>query len=251
MTTLFSSLFDSDWDLSSLLSSMYIANRTLSALDTDDFGSFSSLDKLTPPRVRPLTPVDMCQGYTVPIVYKDETWEEIERKKKAASACGSSSTLSSELPWKERKSRIDNALSWLRTELETMRVQDKALLGQLQRCQETIESIKQQRALWEECSEDDLDEGDEDHWEDWEISEFERSFAEGSEYASSTLSSKDSRSSGSTTTSGVSSMASQRSDRSDRSEKSPSMYQFSSSQNSTSKVSRTNSYFRQDLEVTV
>lgn len=53
---------------------------------------------------------------------------------------------------------------------ETMRVQDKALLGQLQRCQETIESIKQQRALWEECSEDDLDEGDEDHWEDWEIS---------------------------------------------------------------------------------
>ena len=59
---------------------------------------------------------------------------------------------------------------------ETMRAQDKELLGQLQRCQETIESIKQQRSLWEEGSEDDLDEGDEDHWEDWEITGKKKNF---------------------------------------------------------------------------
>ena len=52
-----------------------------------------------------------------------------------------------------------------------MRAQDKQLMSQLQRCRETIDSLKQQRSSWEEGSEyGDLDEEDEeDHWEDWEI----------------------------------------------------------------------------------
>ncbi|KAK7469956.1 hypothetical protein BaRGS_00036060, partial [Batillaria attramentaria] len=58
--------------------------------------------------------------------------------------------LRKEVPWKERRSRIDSALSWLRNELESLRAMDTALMTQFRRCQDTIESLKQQRdAAWD------------------------------------------------------------------------------------------------------
>ncbi|KAK6186861.1 hypothetical protein SNE40_006126 [Patella caerulea] len=79
--------------------------------------------------------------------------------------------------WRDRKKNIDDALSWLRTELSNLKIQDQQILGQLRRCQDTIENLKIQKNTWHDgdMSEDDLDE-DEGHWEDWEISEFDRAF---------------------------------------------------------------------------
>ncbi|OWF55766.1 dentin sialophosphoprotein-like [Mizuhopecten yessoensis] len=79
--------------------------------------------------------------------------------------------------WEERTNRIQDALKWLRSELGSLRAQDKALLSSLSRCQDTIEDIKKQRTVLNENDEDDLEEDeeeDEDHWEDWEIAEFDR-----------------------------------------------------------------------------
>ncbi|XP_069106738.1 uncharacterized protein [Argopecten irradians] len=78
--------------------------------------------------------------------------------------------------WEERTNRIQDALKWLRSELGSLRAQDKALLSSLSRCQDTIEDIKRQRTVLNENDEDDLeeDEDEEDHWEDWEIAEFDR-----------------------------------------------------------------------------
>ena len=47
-----------------------------------------------------------------------------------------------------------------------MRAQDKVLLSQLKRCQDTIEVIKKQRSEEMEEGEEEEEEG---HWEDWEI----------------------------------------------------------------------------------
>ncbi|ESO89678.1 hypothetical protein LOTGIDRAFT_164981 [Lottia gigantea] len=81
--------------------------------------------------------------------------------------------------WRERKKRIDDALSWLRTELSNLKIQDQQILGQFRRCQDTIDNLKSQKTLpwsdWDMTSEDDLEE-DEGHWEDWEIKEFEQEF---------------------------------------------------------------------------
>ncbi|KAK3087673.1 hypothetical protein FSP39_009013 [Pinctada imbricata] len=71
--------------------------------------------------------------------------------------------------WQERQGRIECALKWLRSELGLLRAQDKVLLSQLKRCQDTIEVIKKQREEFNEIEEDD-----EGHWEDWEIAEFDR-----------------------------------------------------------------------------
>lgn len=49
----------------------------------------------------------------------------------------------------------------------TLRTQDKELISQLNRCQDTIEAIKKQRTQFNEN--DELDEEEEGHWEDWEI----------------------------------------------------------------------------------
>ncbi|XP_033727014.1 uncharacterized protein LOC117316506 [Pecten maximus] len=79
--------------------------------------------------------------------------------------------------WEERTNRIQDALKWLRSELGSLRAQDKALLSSLSRCQDTIEDIKKQRTVLNENDEDDLEEDEdeeEDHWEDWEIAEFDR-----------------------------------------------------------------------------
>ncbi|XP_025091475.1 uncharacterized protein LOC112562427 isoform X3 [Pomacea canaliculata] len=95
-----------------------------------------------------------------------------------------------DVPWSERRSRIDSALSWLRNELESLRAMDATLVTQFRRCQETIETLKQQRdAVWDGegsdwgwgygCGGDgsEFDE-DEEAWEDWEIAEFEKKWAE-------------------------------------------------------------------------
>ncbi|KAL5014078.1 hypothetical protein ScPMuIL_008348 [Solemya velum] len=73
------------------------------------------------------------------------------------------------LPWTERQNRIEAALSWLRSELELLRAQDRTLLSQLQRCQETIDVIKKQKSV--AAYESDDEEG---HWEDWELAEYEK-----------------------------------------------------------------------------
>lgn len=77
--------------------------------------------------------------------------------------------------WDERQGRIEGALKWLRSELGLLRAQDKVLLSQLKRCQDTIEVIKKQRS--EEM--EDGEEEEEGHWEDWEIAEFDRRCKEG------------------------------------------------------------------------
>ncbi|XP_062592086.1 uncharacterized protein LOC134253574 [Saccostrea cucullata] len=77
--------------------------------------------------------------------------------------------------WDERQGRIEGALKWLRSELGLLRAQDKVLLSQLKRCQDTIEVIKKQRS-------EEMEEGEEEeegHWEDWEIAEFDRRCKEG------------------------------------------------------------------------
>ncbi|KAJ8322250.1 hypothetical protein KUTeg_000721 [Tegillarca granosa] len=62
------------------------------------------------------------------------------------------------------------------TETGLLRAQDKVLLSQLQRCQDTIEDIKKQRRL---------SESEEEEWEDWEIAEFDRREKEASEASQS------------------------------------------------------------------
>ncbi|KAH3897099.1 uncharacterized protein LOC127864539 [Dreissena polymorpha] len=78
----------------------------------------------------------------------------------------------------ERKERIDKALSWIRSELGVLRTQDKVLMSQFQRCNDSIEELKRQRPWYEVFS--DEEEGEEDagskHWHDWEIEEFDRDF---------------------------------------------------------------------------
>nr|KAG5688771.1 hypothetical protein BaRGS_030640 [Batillaria attramentaria] len=60
---------------------------------------------------------------------------------------------------------------------------DTALMTQFRRCQDTIESLKQQRdAAWDNdwwwgADGSEFDE-EEEAWEDWEIAEFERKWAE-------------------------------------------------------------------------
>lgn len=76
----------------------------------------------------------------------------------------------------KRQGRIEDALKWLRSELGLLRAQDKVLLSQLQRCQDTIEDIKKQRRL---------SESEEEEWEDWEIAEFDRREKEASEASQS------------------------------------------------------------------
>lgn len=92
--------------------------------------------------------------------------------------------LRKEVPWKERRTRIDSALQWLRNELESLRAMDTALMTQFRRCQDTIESLKQQQrdAAWDNewwwgADGSEFDE-EEEAWEDWEIAEFERKWAE-------------------------------------------------------------------------
>ncbi|KAK3580017.1 hypothetical protein CHS0354_030916 [Potamilus streckersoni] len=74
--------------------------------------------------------------------------------------------------WEQRRQRIDKALSWIRSEMNVLRTQDKVLMSQFQRCQESIEQLKQQRPWLSDNYSDDED--DERHWEDWEIEEFDR-----------------------------------------------------------------------------
>ena len=62
---------------------------------------------------------------------------------------------------------ISDKFNWLLLILQgDLRTQDKQLLEDLNRCQDTIEHIKKQRAQTEE---DIGEEDEEDHWEDWEI----------------------------------------------------------------------------------
>lgn len=77
------------------------------------------------------------------------------------------------IPWKTRKERIDSALSWLKKELASLRDMDKNIVNQFRRCQDTIETLKNQREIWEGLSE----EGEEaDYWDDLEINEFNRNY---------------------------------------------------------------------------
>lgn len=76
--------------------------------------------------------------------------------------------------WNKRRSRIDKALSWIRTELGVLRTQDKVLMSQFQKCQDSIEQLKKQRPWYEIYSDDE--EEDEKHWEDWEIDDFDRAY---------------------------------------------------------------------------
>ncbi|XP_036356175.1 uncharacterized protein LOC115232168 [Octopus sinensis] len=55
-----------------------------------------------------------------------------------------------------------------------IRAQDKALLSQLQQCQDNIEWLKSQRQQAAEQHELQSLTDDDSYWEDWEISEFER-----------------------------------------------------------------------------
>ena len=48
----------------------------------------------------------------------------------------------------------------------SLRTQDKVLTSQFQRCQDSIEQLKKQKAWYEMFSDD---EEDDRHWEDWEI----------------------------------------------------------------------------------
>ena len=48
-----------------------------------------------------------------------------------------------------------------------LRTQDKVLMSQFQRCQDSIEELKKQRPWYEVFS--DEEEEDSRHWEDWEI----------------------------------------------------------------------------------
>ncbi|XP_012937060.1 flocculation protein FLO11 [Aplysia californica] len=75
--------------------------------------------------------------------------------------------------WKERKERIDSSLSWLKNELADLRAMDNTLISQFKRCQDTIETLKNQRDFWEGLCE----EGEEaDYWDDYEINEFNRRY---------------------------------------------------------------------------
>ncbi|KAL4218428.1 hypothetical protein ACF0H5_023163 [Mactra antiquata] len=80
--------------------------------------------------------------------------------------------------WNDRRHRIDKALSWIRGELGVLRTQDKVLMSQFQRCQDSIEELKKQKPWYEVFSDDEYDDDEyEDggrHWEDWEIDEFDR-----------------------------------------------------------------------------
>lgn len=76
--------------------------------------------------------------------------------------------------WNDRRKRIDKALTWIRSELGVLRTQDKVLMSQFQRCQDSIEELKKQRPWYEVFSDDEEDE-DGKHWEDWEIEEFDKS----------------------------------------------------------------------------
>ncbi|GFR77081.1 hypothetical protein ElyMa_005816000 [Elysia marginata] len=78
-----------------------------------------------------------------------------------------------EVTWGERKARMDSALSWLKTELAALRDIDNQLICQFRRCQDTIETLKTQRDVWEGLSE----EGEEcDYWDDYEINEFNKKY---------------------------------------------------------------------------
>lgn len=51
-----------------------------------------------------------------------------------------------------------------------LRTQDKVLMSQFQRCQDSIEELKKQRPWYEVFSDEDEDDDDDGkHWEDWEI----------------------------------------------------------------------------------
>ncbi|KAK6960274.1 flocculation protein FLO11 [Biomphalaria glabrata] len=75
--------------------------------------------------------------------------------------------------WNERKSRIDAALSWLKTELATLREMDNTLISHFKKCQETIDALKTQRDVWEGLSEEGEDG---DYWDDFEICEFNKKY---------------------------------------------------------------------------
>ncbi|GFO45739.1 hypothetical protein PoB_007224400 [Plakobranchus ocellatus] len=78
-----------------------------------------------------------------------------------------------DVPWSERKARMDTALSWLKAELASLRDMDNTLIVQFKRCQDTIETLKTQRDVWEGLSE----EGDEgEYWDDYEINEFNKKY---------------------------------------------------------------------------
>ncbi|XP_060567142.1 RNA polymerase-associated protein LEO1-like [Ruditapes philippinarum] len=77
--------------------------------------------------------------------------------------------------WNDRRKRIDKALTWIRSELGVLRTQDKVLMSQFQRCQDSIEELKKQRPWYEVFSDDEEEEEDGKHWEDWEIDDFDKS----------------------------------------------------------------------------
>ncbi|BFZ21424.1 hypothetical protein BsWGS_24463 [Bradybaena similaris] len=78
-----------------------------------------------------------------------------------------------EVTWKQRKERINSALSYLKQELAGLRDMDSTLISQFKRCQETIETLKTQRDVWEGLSE----EGEEgEYWDDYELNEYNRRY---------------------------------------------------------------------------
>ncbi|KAH9490540.1 hypothetical protein Btru_034053 [Bulinus truncatus] len=75
--------------------------------------------------------------------------------------------------WNERKNRIDASLSWLKTELASLREMDNTLISHFKRCQETIDALKTQRDVWDGLSEEGEDG---EYWDDYEITEFNKKY---------------------------------------------------------------------------
>ncbi|RUS88309.1 hypothetical protein EGW08_003947, partial [Elysia chlorotica] len=109
-----------------------------------------------------LTPVVMRNGVLSDEQERHGTSQQLKEKSCAADAT-----------WGERKAWMDSALSWLRTELAGLRDMDNLLICQFRRCQDTIETLKTQRDVWEGLSE----EGEEcEYWDDYEINEFNKKY---------------------------------------------------------------------------
>ncbi|XP_059144550.1 mucin-2-like [Physella acuta] len=84
-----------------------------------------------------------------------------------------SDSTAKDVKWNASKERIDAALSWLKTELASLRDMDNTLIAQFKRCHETIDTLKTQREGWEGLSEEGEDG---EYWDDYEISEFNRRY---------------------------------------------------------------------------
>ncbi|CAH1801081.1 unnamed protein product, partial [Owenia fusiformis] len=89
-----------------------------------------------------------------------------------------------QLPWEQRKDRMNQAIAWITSEVAFMKVQDKMLTNQFTRCRKVIGQLKlrtlrkqQKWRKWSVASSDSiLQDG---LWEDWEIEEYDASESSG------------------------------------------------------------------------